>query len=150
MNAIGAKARNFSFSRSRNPLRHDGFFARFTASTFSSTEKMAKSKGNFYTLRDLLEKGYDALTIRYLLVSVRYRKQLNFSFDGLKEAKAALDRIKEFVFRLTTATLKVGRNDKVSAAIAKARADFEAALDDDLNTSGALAALFILITECNV
>jgi cysteinyl-tRNA synthetase len=112
-------------------------------------EKMAKSKGNFYTLRDLLEKGYDALTIRYLLVSVWYRKQLNFTFDGLKEAKAALDRIKDFVFRLTSAKLKAGRNDKTSAATTKARADFEAALDDDLNTSGALGALFILIRECN-
>jgi len=56
-------------------------------------EKMAKSKGNFFTLRDLLDKGYDALTVRYLLVSVRYRKQLNFTFQGLKEAHAALDRI---------------------------------------------------------
>src|SRR5213078_805644 len=65
-------------------------------------EKMAKSKGNFFTLRDLLEKGYDPLTIRYLLVSVRYRKQLNFTFEGLKEARAALDRIKEFLFRLET------------------------------------------------
>ncbi|HEY2380263.1 MAG TPA: cysteine--tRNA ligase [Terriglobia bacterium] len=113
-------------------------------------EKMAKSKGNFFTLRDLMEKGYDPLSIRYLLVSVRYRKQLNFTFDGLKEAKAALDRIKEFVFRLGSAALKPGRNDKIAAAAAAAREAFEAALDDDLNTSGALGALFILIGECNV
>ena len=113
-------------------------------------EKMAKSKGNFFTLRDLLEKGYDPLTIRYLLVSVRYRKQLNFTLDGLKEAKTALDRIKEFVFRLTDATLKAGRNDRVGSATRTARDAFEAALDDDLNTSGALGALFILIGECNV
>ena len=113
-------------------------------------EKMAKSKGNFYTLRDLLEKGYDPLTIRYLLVSVRYRKQLNFTFDGLKEAKAALDRIKEFLFRLSSANLKTGRNEKVATATATARQSFEAALDDDLNTSGALGALFILIGECNI
>src|SRR5215467_11162621 len=85
-------------------------------------EKMAKSKGNFFTLRDLLEKGYDPLTIRYLLVSVRYRKQLNFTFDGLQEAKNSLDRITEFLFRLTTASsLKPGRNDKVSAAVNTAR-----------------------------
>ncbi len=113
-------------------------------------EKMAKSKGNFFTLRDLFEKGYDPLTIRYLLVSVRYRKQLNFTFDGLREAKAALDRIKEFVFRLSTARLKPGRNGKIAAAAEAARTAFEAALDDDLNTSGALGALFILIGECNV
>ena len=113
-------------------------------------EKMAKSKGNFFTLRDLLEKGFDPLSIRYLLVSVRYRKQLNFTFDGLKEAKAALDRIKEFVFRLSTTTLKPGRSEKIAAATATAREAFEAALDDDLNTSGALGALFDLIRECNV
>jgi cysteinyl-tRNA synthetase len=113
-------------------------------------EKMAKSKGNFYTLRDLLDKGYDPLTIRYLLVSVRYRKQLNFTFDGLKEAEATLNRIKEFVFQLSTAKLKPGRNEKVGTATASARDSFEAALDDDLNTSGALGALFILIGECHI
>src|SRR5215471_1333130 len=113
-------------------------------------EKMAKSKGNFYTLRDLLEKGYDPLTIRYLLVSVRYRKQLNFTFDGLKEAERALERIKEFVFQLSTAAnLKAGRNGKISAATAAARDAFEASLDDDLNTSGALGALHSLIGEVN-
>jgi cysteinyl-tRNA synthetase len=113
-------------------------------------EKMAKSKGNFFTLRDLLDKGYEPAAIRYLLVSVRYRKQLNFTFDGLKEAKAALDRIKEFVFRLQSAKLKAGSNPKAASAIETARAEFEAALDDDLNTSGALGALFVLIGECNV
>ena len=113
-------------------------------------EKMAKSKGNFFTLRDLVEKGYEPLAIRYLLVSVRYRKQLNFTFDGLKEAKAALDRIKEFIFRLTTAKLQPGSNPTVAAAITAARDQFEASLDDDLNTSGALGAFFVLIGECNV
>ena len=107
-------------------------------------------KGTSLRFRDLFEKGYDPLTIRYLLVSVRYRKQLNFTFDGLREAKAALDRIKEFVFRLSTARLKPGRNGKIAAAAEVARTAFEAALDDDLNTSGALGALFILIGECNV
>src|SRR5882762_8855170 len=113
-------------------------------------EKMAKSKGNFFTLRDLLEKGYDALTVRYLLVSVHYRKQLNFTFDGLKEAHAALDRIKEFLFRLNTAKLKPGNNPNVAAQLASAREQFEAALDDDLNTSGALGAIFVFIGESNV
>jgi cysteinyl-tRNA synthetase len=111
---------------------------------------MAKSKGNFYTLRDLLEKGYEPLAIRYLLVSVRYRKQLNFTLEGLKEAKAALDRIKEFVFRLQSAKLQAGSHSNVAAAIAAAQEQFEAALDDDLNTSAALAALFVLIGQCNV
>jgi len=113
-------------------------------------EKMAKSKGNFFTLRDLLDKGYDPLAIRYLLVSVRYRKQLNFTFEGLAEAKSALDRIKEFMFRLKTAKLSPGSHTKAAAALVRARAQFEAALDDDLNTSAALAALFVLIGGVNV
>jgi cysteinyl-tRNA synthetase len=113
-------------------------------------EKMAKSKGNFFTLRDLLDKGYDPITIRYLLVSVRYRKQLNFTFEGLKEARAALDRIKEFLFRLETSKLKPGNDPKLAAALATARQEFEASLDDDLNTSGALGAIFIFIGEVNV
>jgi cysteinyl-tRNA synthetase len=115
-----------------------------------NNEKMAKSKGNFFTLRDLLDKGYDPLSIRYLLVSVRYRKQLNFTMDGLKEARAALDRIKEFLFRLETAKLVPGNDPKLGAALATARQDFEASLDDDLNTSGALGAVFIFIGEANV
>jgi cysteinyl-tRNA synthetase len=113
-------------------------------------EKMAKSKGNFFTLRDLLDKGYEPLAIRYLLASVRYRKQLNFTFEGLKEAKAALDRIKDFVFRLNASNLRAGSNEKVANALQSARDEFEAAMDDDLNTSGALGALFVLINECNV
>jgi cysteinyl-tRNA synthetase len=113
-------------------------------------EKMAKSKGNFFTLRDLLAKGYDPLAIRYLLVSVRYRKQLNFTFEGLKDAKASLDRIKEFLFRLNSAKLESGTSPKVAKSLDEARDQFEKTLDDDLNTSGALAALFVLIGECNV
>src|SRR5215813_9491077 len=113
-------------------------------------EKMAKSKGNFFTLRDLLERGFEPLAIRYLLVSVRYRKQLNFTFEGLRDAKNALDRIKEFRFRLASAKLKPGRSAKLAARLATAREQFEAALDDDLNTSAALAALMELIKESNV
>ena len=112
-------------------------------------EKMAKSKGNFFTLRDLLDKGYDPLTIRYLLVSVRYRKQLNFTLEGLKDAQAALARIKEFLFRLNTAKLKPGSNPDVAAQLASARAEFEDSLEDDLNTSGALGAIFVFIKEAN-
>ena len=113
-------------------------------------EKMAKSKGNFFTLRDLLDKGYDALAVRYLLVSVRYRKQLNFTLAGLKEAQAALDRIKEFLFRLKTAKLQPGNNAILAGRLAASREQFEAALDDDLNTSGALAAIFVLISDANI
>jgi cysteinyl-tRNA synthetase len=113
-------------------------------------EKMAKSKGNFYTLRNLLEEGYNPLEIRYLLLSVRYRKQLNFTFEGLRDARNALDRIKDFLFRLASANLKPGRSTKVAALITTAREQFEAALDDDLNTSAALAALLVLIKDSNL
>jgi cysteinyl-tRNA synthetase len=113
-------------------------------------EKMAKSKGNFFTLRDLLAKGYDPLAIRYLLVSVRYRKQLNFTFDGLKDASASLERIKDFSFRLRAAKLESGSNPKIAASISNAGEQFEKAMDDDLNTSSALAALFVLMGECNI
>jgi cysteinyl-tRNA synthetase len=113
-------------------------------------EKMAKSKGNFYTLRDLIDQGYDPLAIRYLLVSVPYRKQLNFTLEGLDAARSSLDRIKEFLFRLKTAQLKPGNNPALSSALATAREQLEAALDDDLNTAQALAAVFALIREGNI
>ncbi|HYR90442.1 MAG TPA: cysteine--tRNA ligase [Terriglobia bacterium] len=113
-------------------------------------EKMAKSKGNFFTLRDLIDRGYDPLAIRYLLVSVPYRKQLNFTFDGLDAARSSLDRIKEFLFRLKSSQFKAGRNPAISAALATATTQFDAALDDDLNTAKALAAVFGLVKEGNI
>jgi cysteinyl-tRNA synthetase len=113
-------------------------------------EKMAKSKGNFFTLKDLLGRGYEPLAIRYLLVSIPYRKQLNFTFDSLAAAGAALDRIKEFLFRLRIAKLPPGRNPALAGLLAGAREQFDDALDDDLNTAEALAALFKLIRESNI
>jgi cysteinyl-tRNA synthetase len=113
-------------------------------------EKMAKSKGNFYTLRDLLEKGYSAAAIRYLLLSVPYRKQLNFTMASLEQAQRSLDRIKEFLFRLRTAKLAPGSNPDVTNAVGGASRQFEAGLDDDLNTAQALAAVFDLIRSCNI
>jgi len=113
-------------------------------------EKMAKSKGNFYTLRDLIDRGYDPLAIRYLLVSVPYRKQLNFTFEGLDAARRSLDRIKEFLFRLKSSKFKPGRNPAISAVLTTARKQLDAALDDDLNTAQALAAVFGLIKEGNI
>jgi cysteinyl-tRNA synthetase len=113
-------------------------------------EKMAKSKGNFFTLRDLLEKGYTASAIRYLLLSVQYRKQLNFTMAGLEQAQRSLDRIKEFLFRLRTAKLARGASPEWRDAVAAARKQFEAGLDDDLNTAQALAAVFDLVRACNI
>lgn len=112
-------------------------------------EKMAKSKGNFFTLRDLLEKGYDAQTIRYLLLSVQYRKQLNFTLEGLEQARRALDRINEFLFRLKSASLPEHGGSEFAEGLGKARAEFDDSLDDDLNSSRALGVVFELIRASN-
>ena len=112
-------------------------------------QKMAKSAGNFYLLRDLIDKGFDPLAIRYLFVSVPYRKQLNFTFDGLHQAVQSIDRIKEFLFRLSSSQLAAGDDSAVARLIADARSQFDAALDDDLNTAVALAAVFDLIRAVN-
>ena len=113
-------------------------------------EKMSKSKGNFYTLRDLVARGYNPQAIRYLLLSVQYRKQLNFTLDGLGSAERSLDRIKEFLFRLKTASLPPGSTTQLAELLSRAQSQFEAGLDDDLNTAQALGAVFELIRECNV
>jgi cysteinyl-tRNA synthetase len=113
-------------------------------------EKMSKSKGNFYTLRDLLTKGHDAQAIRYLLLSTQYRKQLNFTMDGLVQAQRSLERIKDFIYRLKAASLAAGASPEMTDAVARAREKFEAGLDDDLNTAQALEAIFVLIRDCNI
>ena len=112
-------------------------------------EKMSKSKGNYYTVRDLIDRGYNSLAIRYLLLSVQYRKQLNFTLDGLASAQSSLDRIKECIFRMKSSALPEGCNPQLSAALSTAVAQFEAGLDDDLNTAQALGAVFVLIREIN-
>lgn len=113
-------------------------------------EKMAKSRGNQYTLRDLMERGCDPLAVRYLLQSVHYRKQLNFTFDGVEHADAALRRINDFLRRVREIPEDSPENMDLSEKVAAARQRFEAGLDDDLNTSIALAALFDLIKETNI
>ena len=113
-------------------------------------EKMAKSKGNFFTLRDLLDRGYGPLAVRYLLVSVPYRKQMNFTFDGLLQAQRSLERIKEFIFRLKSASLAAGSTPELVTASAEAATQFDGALDDDLNTAQALAAVFDFVRKCNI
>lgn len=112
-------------------------------------EKMSKSKGNFYTLRDLTAKGYSPLAIRYLLLSVPYRKQLNFTEEGVRQAQAALDRIRDFVETLERKDLPPGRTDDAVDLCAAAERRFDEGLDDDLNTAGALAALFDFIRDVN-
>ncbi len=112
-------------------------------------QKMSKSLGNFYTLRDLLEKGYSPEAVRYLLASVPYRKKLNFTFDGLKAAATSIERLRNYKIRLETAKFPEGSNEKVKERTRAARNAFEAALDDDLNTAEALAAVFEYIRDTN-
>ena len=111
--------------------------------------KMSKSEGNFYTLRDLLLKGYRASAIRFLLLSVPYRHQLNFTFDGLVESTNAIDRLRTFAQRMQKGGFEEGLDEPVAAACEKARNDYEAALSNDLNTAEARAAIFDLVRAGN-
>ncbi len=109
-------------------------------------QKMSKSLGNFYTLPDLLEKGYTGREIRYALMRVHYRAPLNFTWEGMEEARQALARIDEWLGRLRETA--AGRNDKGKAKTQLGQ-QFEEALDDDLNISAALGFLFETIRETN-
>ncbi|MGA9062606.1 MAG: cysteine--tRNA ligase [Terracidiphilus sp.] len=111
--------------------------------------KMAKSEGNFYTLRDLLLRGYKASAIRLALISVPYRRPLNFTFDSLSDATNAIDRLRTFHGRLTVGDFAPGENPQMQEAARKARADYVEALADDLNTADALAPIFELIRAAN-
>ena len=111
--------------------------------------KMAKSEGNFYTLRDLLLKGYKASAIRLALVSVPYRHQLNFTFDGLIEATNAIERLRTFKLRLVNGKFAEGSNAAMQDAAKKSQADYLAALANDLNTAEARAPIFDLIRAAN-
>jgi cysteinyl-tRNA synthetase len=111
--------------------------------------KMSKSEGNFYTLRDLLLKGFKASAIRLALVSVPYRHQFNFTFDGLTEATSAIDRLRTFHERLRTGSFSPGESSQMQEAARNAAAAFREALADDLNTAEARASIFELIRAAN-
>lgn len=112
-------------------------------------QKMSKSLGNYYTLRDVLKMGYQPEAVRYLLASVPYRNKLNFTFDGLKAAATAIERLRNFELRLKTDKFAEGANDEASARAAAALARFEEAMDDDLNTANALGIVFEFIRDTN-
>jgi cysteinyl-tRNA synthetase len=112
-------------------------------------QKMSKSLGNFYTLRDLFSRGFTAESIRYLLASVPYRKQLNFTFDGLKAAQTAIERLRNFRFRLDSAKLPEGVDEKIAEHASRALTAFNESMDDDLNTAEALGAVFEFLREAN-
>ena len=112
-------------------------------------ETMSKSKGNYYTFRDLTAKGFTPAGIRYFLLSVPCRKQLNFTFDALAGAEKTVASLRDFRARLDEAKTEPGRDDKLQAATEQALTEFEAGMDDDLNTSVALAAVHELTREVN-
>jgi len=112
-------------------------------------EKMAKSKGNFYTLRDLVARGHDPRALRYLLLTTHYRTPLNFTFDALARAAGELERIDAFHTRLAEPAKGPGRNAEFDEKAAAIEIEIREALADDLNVSGAQGALFRLIREAN-
>jgi cysteinyl-tRNA synthetase len=111
--------------------------------------KMSKSEGNFYTLRDLLLKGFKASAIRLALISVPYRRPFNFTFDSLTDATNAIDRLRTFRDRLNAGKFLAGENPVLQEAAKKARAAYFEALANDLNTADALAPIFELVRAAN-
>jgi cysteinyl-tRNA synthetase len=127
-------------------------FARFWVhSEFLLVEgqKMSKSLGNFFTLRDIFSRGFAPETVRYLLASVPYRKSLNFTFDGLKSAATAIDRLRNYKLRLDTSKFPEGSNAQLDARADEAVKAFRQSMDDDLNTAEALAAVFEYVRDTN-
>ena len=112
-------------------------------------EKMSKSLGNFYTLRDLVLKGHKPSSIRYLLASVPYRNQLNFTFDGLKQAAVSVERLRNFRQRLAAGNFPPGSNSEMQTLATDTINRMRAALDDDLNTAQAQAAIFEMVRSAN-
>ena len=113
-------------------------------------QKMSKSLGNFHTLRDILSRGYPPEAVRYLLASVPHRKQLNFTFEGLKSAETSVDRLRNFKLRLEQEKFPPGMNEKMAERTAGAETQFSESLDADLNTAEALAAVFEYLRDANI
>ena len=111
---------------------------------------MSKSKGNFFTLRDLREQGYSPLAIRYLLLSIPTRKQLNFTFEGLQAAESTVERLRNFRRLVMESKGVEGSDAETAAMVSKALADFESSMDDDFNTAAALAAIHDMVREINI
>ncbi|HEY6126800.1 MAG TPA: cysteine--tRNA ligase [Candidatus Acidoferrum sp.] len=117
---------------------------------FVEGEKMSKSLGNFYTMRDLYGKGYKPSALRYALASVPYRRQLNFTFDGLQQATSSVERIRNFADRLRQGKFRAGSPSGMTERAQRGLDDFDAGLADDLNTAVALAATFDFVREANI
>jgi cysteinyl-tRNA synthetase len=127
-------------------------FARFWLHTeflMVEGQKMSKSLGNYYTLRDLMALGHQPEAIRYLLASVPHRKSLNFTMDGLKSAAIAIERLRNFKLRLQTDKFGEGINQQIETRTAEASQAFTGALNDEINTAEALAAMFEYVRDAN-
>jgi cysteinyl-tRNA synthetase len=135
-----------SESLTGKPFAHFWFHVRFL---LVEGEKMSKSLGNFFTLRDLVLKGHKPSSLRYLLTSVPYRNQLNFTFDGLKQAEVSVERLRNFRLRLTTGNFADGSNPQMQTLASEAIDRMRAALEDDLNTAQAQAAIFEMVRQAN-
>jgi cysteinyl-tRNA synthetase len=135
-----------SESMTGKPFAHFWFHARFL---LVEGEKMSKSLGNFFTLRDLVLKGHKPSSIRYLLTSVPYRNQLNFTFDGLKQAAVSVERLRNFRLRLTAGAFPSGANNDMQSLANETVERMRSALDDDLNTAQAQAAIFDMVRRAN-
>src|SRR5580692_8020165 len=128
------------------PFVHVWVHARFL---LVEGEKMAKSAGNFFTVRDLVLMGHKPSSIRFLLMSVPYRKQLNFTFDGLTQAANSVERLRNFKLRLETSQFPDGNNEKLAGIAQKTSDEMCAGLSDDLNTAQALGAIFDMVRDVN-
>src|SRR5271163_1943731 len=135
-----------SESATHKPFARHWFHIRFL---LVEGKKMSKSEGNFYTLRDLLLKGYKASAIRFLLISVPYGQPLNFTFEGLAAETGAVERLRTFYQRLLAAETVPGNNDVLAAEAERAAQGFSAELANDLNTAKARGAIFELVRDGN-
>ncbi|HET9225518.1 MAG TPA: cysteine--tRNA ligase [Thermoanaerobaculia bacterium] len=113
-------------------------------------QKMSKSLGNQYTLKDLTDRGYSPRAVRYLFLSVHYRQKINFTFESLDAAAGALRRIDEMRFRLAHAAEKGEPDSALGASIERLRRDFAESVADDLNLAAALASLFVFVKDVNL
>ena len=131
---------------SGKPFARYWFHARFL---LVEGQKMSKSLGNFFTVRDLVLRGHKPSSIRWLLTQVPYRNQLNFTFDGLKSAASSVEKLRNFRFRLTSTKFPAGATAAMAQLAEETTARMKSALDDDLNTAEAQAAMFDMLRKAN-
>ena len=146
---------HFSASRKRDRperrARPTNQFSRFWVHVehlLIDEEKMSKSLGNVFNLPDIVAKGYRPSTLRYLLLATHYRKQVKFSWDAMSQAEESLRRLADFVERLDRVTA-AGAHPDIAAKVSAAEAQFKEAMEQDLNTAGALGAIFELVRMLN-